>query len=62
MIGDTENDVLGARNAGVFSIFVNFGYGKFESLETCPDSIIDHFDDLELALRKIRLKLSRSSV
>ncbi|MDQ3059167.1 MAG: HAD-IA family hydrolase [Pseudomonadota bacterium] len=60
MIGDTENDVLAARNAGVFSIFVNFGYGKLESLETCPDSVIDHFDDLEPALHKIGLKLSEA--
>lgn len=61
MIGDTENDIIGARNAGVFSIFVNFGYGKFKLLETCPDSVIDHFDDLEKELCKIELRLSLPS-
>jgi len=58
MIGDTEHDVRAARNAGVRSVFVSFGYGRLESLETHPDSVINHFDDMELALHNIGYQLS----
>lgn len=45
-IGDTINDIAGARNAGVPSIAVSFGFldGPVESLEA--DAVIHHFDEL----------------
>lgn len=45
-LGDTINDIAGARNAGIPSIAVSFGFldGPVESLEA--DAIIHHFDDL----------------
>ncbi|MCF3642777.1 phosphoglycolate phosphatase [Rhizobium sp. TRM95111] len=46
MIGDSRNDMLVARNAGVPSIAVPFGYSDVpvESLE--PSHVIAHFDEL----------------
>ena len=45
-IGDTINDIAGARNAGIPSVAVSFGFldGPVEDLEA--DAVIDHFDDL----------------
>lgn len=45
-LGDTINDIAGARNAGIPSIAVSFGFldGPVESLEA--DAIIHHFDEL----------------
>jgi len=45
-IGDTINDIAGARNAGIPSIAVSFGFldGPVEHL--AADAIIDHFDAL----------------
>jgi phosphoglycolate phosphatase len=45
-LGDTINDIAGARNAGIPSIAVSFGFldGPVEHLEA--DAIIDHFDEL----------------
>ncbi len=42
MIGDSQNDVLTANNAGMFSIGVNYGFSP-ESLQIHPpDALIDH--------------------
>lgn len=45
-LGDTINDIAGARNAGIASIAVSFGFleGPVENLEA--DAVIHHFDDL----------------
>ncbi|MEC3948923.1 HAD family hydrolase [Sphingobium sp. HWE2-09] len=45
-IGDTINDIAGARNAGIPSIAVSFGFldGPVDNLDA--DAVIDHFDDL----------------
>ena len=45
-LGDTINDIAGARNAGIPSIAVSFGFldGPVEQLEA--DAVIDHFDEL----------------
>ncbi|WP_374344675.1 HAD family hydrolase [Azonexus sp.] len=51
MIGDTENDVLAARNSGVRSVFVSFGYSKLDSLSSQPDWVVHHFDRLDSILR-----------
>jgi phosphoglycolate phosphatase len=50
MIGDSVNDILVARNAGVPSIAVPFGYSDV-SVETLgPNRIISHYDELTPAL------------
>lgn len=45
-LGDTINDIAGARNAGIANIAVSFGFldGPVENLEA--DAVIDHFDEL----------------
>ena len=45
-IGDTINDIAGARNAGIPSIACSFGFldGPVEDL--AADAVIDHFDEL----------------
>ncbi|EZP72904.1 Phosphoglycolate phosphatase [Sphingomonas paucimobilis] len=45
-LGDTINDIAGARNAAIPSIAVSFGFldGPVENLEA--DAVIHHFDEL----------------
>ncbi len=45
-LGDTINDIAGARNASIPSIAVSFGFldGPVELLQA--DAVIDHFDEL----------------
>ncbi|MFD1744206.1 phosphoglycolate phosphatase [Rhizobium helianthi] len=46
MIGDSINDIMAARNAGVPSIGVTFGYSDVPVAELKPDHVISHFDEL----------------
>lgn len=46
MIGDTITDFNAARNAGVPSIGVTFGYSETPIENLKPDAIIEHFDAL----------------
>ncbi|MDR6758517.1 phosphoglycolate phosphatase [Mycoplana sp. BE70] len=46
MIGDSLNDVLVARNAGVPSIGVPFGYSDVAIASLEPDHVIGSFDEL----------------
>ena len=51
MIGDSSNDVLTARNAGLWSLGVTYGFAP-QSLElTPPDVLVDHPGELTTALR-----------
>lgn len=52
-VGDSETDIKAANNAGIPCVLVSFGYCHvpFDVLNT--NAIIDHFDDLESALRVI---------
>ena len=45
MIGDSETDILTARNAGVKVIGVPFGYTPIPVMEYGPDRMIAHFDE-----------------
>ena len=46
MIGDSLNDMLVARNAGVPSIGVPFGYSDVPVADLEPSHVITHFDEL----------------
>lgn len=50
-VGDTINDIAGARNAGIPSVAVSFGFvdGTVEELEA--DAVIHHFDELAPLLK-----------
>ncbi|HEX8048465.1 HAD family hydrolase [Rhizobium sp.] len=50
MIGDSVNDILVARNAGVPSIAVPFGYSDVSVESLGPSRIISHYDELTPAL------------
>ncbi|MBP2445548.1 HAD family hydrolase [Rhizobium leguminosarum] len=46
MIGDSINDIAVARNAGVPSVAVPFGYSDVPVSSLDPDAIITHYDEL----------------
>lgn len=46
MVGDSINDILAARNAGVPSIAVPFGYSDVDVASLSPGHVIQHFDEL----------------
>lgn len=51
MVGDSKNDILAAKNAGVTSVAVTYGYNYGEDIEIYdPDVIIDRFEDLQKVL------------
>ena len=50
MVGDSENDIRAAIDAGVRSVCVTFGYAHVPLEEIGADALIDHFDDLAGAL------------
>lgn len=48
LIGDSVNDILAARAAGVLSCAVGYGFGSFEELkESEPTFFIEHIQDLK---------------
>ena len=53
MIGDSENDIDAAIDAGIRSVCVSFGYAHVPLDEIGADALIDHFDDLSGALDDI---------
>ncbi|MNT01513.1 Phosphoglycolate phosphatase [compost metagenome] len=50
MVGDSINDILAAKNAGVPSIGVTFGYTDVPMVKLEPDVVIDDFNELTPAL------------
>ena len=47
MIGDTQYDMMGAREQGISSIAVAYGFGTHQTLSACnPDYIVDSVDEL----------------
>lgn len=46
MIGDSETDILTARNAGVPVIAVPFGYTPQHVSTFNPDRVVEHYDDM----------------
>jgi phosphoglycolate phosphatase len=53
MVGDSENDILAAHDAGIPSICVSFGYCHMPFDELKPTVLIDSFDDFAAALAGI---------
>lgn len=50
MIGDSVNDILAARNAGIPSVAVSFGYSDVSVDTLDPDHVIGSFDQLTVEL------------
>jgi phosphoglycolate phosphatase len=53
MVGDSNNDVMAARNAGVPVVLVSFGYTEIPVADLDRDILIDHFDQLPAAALKL---------
>jgi phosphoglycolate phosphatase len=53
MIGDSLADAKAAQSAGVPFIAVSFSYGEKPVERLKPDAVIDHFDELAGALRRL---------
>ena len=53
MVGDSENDITAAIDAGVKSVAVTFGYAHAPTVELGADALIDRFEDLPDALAAI---------
>lgn len=53
MVGDSETDILTARNAGVPVIGVPFGYTPRPVSEFSPDRLISHFDEAYEAIQDL---------
>jgi len=52
MVGDSINDILAAKNAGIASIGVDFGYSDVPITSLSPSTVISHFDALTVDLVK----------
>ncbi|MFD1705076.1 phosphoglycolate phosphatase [Methylopila henanensis] len=55
MIGDSATDVETAKAAGIPSVVMSFGYTTTPPRELGGDVVIDHFDELDDALRRLGL-------
>ena len=53
LIGDSETDIEAAKNAGIPCILVTFGYCHVPINSLCANAKIDHFDELNMALKSI---------
>lgn len=52
-VGDSLTDARAARNAGLPFVFVTFGYDR-NGATLRPDAVIDHYDELDAALGRLR--------
>jgi phosphoglycolate phosphatase len=59
MIGDSQVDVLTARNAGTWAVGCAFGFGPQTLKETPPDVLVDTAADWTEALSPARMGLKR---
>jgi phosphoglycolate phosphatase len=53
MVGDSINDVLAAKNAGIPVVVVTFGYTDVPAKDLGGDALIDRFDELDAAVVKL---------
>jgi phosphoglycolate phosphatase len=53
MVGDSINDVLAAKNAGVPVVVVSFGYTDIPPADLGGDILIDRFDQLQAAALRL---------
>lgn len=51
MVGDKEHDIIGAKDSGIDSIGVSFGYGSFDELKKAnPTYLVNSVSDLESSI------------
>ena len=54
MIGDSDTDIKTAKAAGIPVIAVPFGYTDIPVYDLGPDAVIEHYDELEAAIDRVR--------
>src|SRR5215472_10771251 len=60
MIGDSKVDVQTARNAGVWSLGCQFGFGPQNLMELAPDVVVDSASDWTAALNPAKIDLGHA--
>jgi phosphoglycolate phosphatase len=55
MIGDSENDALSARAAGLPLVLMRYGYARIDPAELGAERVLDHFDELPQTLAGLGL-------
>jgi phosphoglycolate phosphatase len=55
MVGDSRTDLDTARAAAIPSIGVTFGYTDVHVRDLGATLVIDHFDELQAAVRSLKL-------
>lgn len=50
MIGDSINDILAAKNAGIPAVAVDFGYSDVPVESLSPERVISHYDELTVEM------------
>ena len=55
MVGDSHNDCLVAKGAGVAFVMASFGYNSVPLAQLGPDRVFDHFDDLPALVESLGL-------
>jgi phosphoglycolate phosphatase len=53
MVGDSKTDIDTAKNAGIPVIGVTFGYTNIHVRDLGADVVVDHFDDMNDAIRRL---------
>lgn len=56
-VGDSETDIAAARDAGIPSVAVTYGYSKVPPNTLGADALIDAFGDLPQALSSLGQRL-----
>lgn len=57
MIGDSKTDIATAKNAGIPSVGVTWGYTEIPMIDLKPDHIISHFNELPQLAKDYALTL-----
>ena len=53
MVGDSRTDIVTAKTANIPVIAVTFGYTDVPVRQLGPDLVIDHYDELAAAVRRL---------
>ncbi|WP_141603550.1 HAD family hydrolase [Terrilactibacillus laevilacticus] len=57
MIGDREHDLIGAHNAGIDSIGVQYGFGSYDELQSCkPTYLAKSIEDIKTIFSSEKLE------
>ena len=54
MIGDSDNDIIAANNAGITSVFFTYGYNRGDSKKMHYDYKFDKFSQLTDLIKKLQ--------